>query len=81
MTLCRIVETYFEYMDAHPDADKFQALQDVHKGQINGYSHAITFNGNGKNVSHKTLMKRFKEDKTDFFSGGLSINQAWNGGQ
>lgn len=79
-TLCRIPEIYFEKLDEEPKTDKFQLLQDCHKGKYNGYSHAITFDGNGKNVSHETLMKRFSV-KEDLLKAPLAIYKSWNGSE
>jgi len=74
-----IPEIYFETMDKNPNADKFQALQDAHKtGRTSGHSHAVTYNGNGSNVSHKKLMDRFKE-KADIYNSRLAIHAAWKG--
>lgn len=77
-TMSTIPELYFQMMDADPDRDKFEAIQDAHKGPINGGSHAVTYKGNGSNVSRKALMDRFKS-KTDLHTGRIAIHTAWNG--
>lgn len=77
MSLNLIPEQFFTRVEKDPSTDKFQLLQDLHKSS-NGYSHAITYNGNGKNITRDFLMERFKV-KEDFHTAPLHIYKSWNG--
>lgn len=74
-----VPETYFNMMDKDPTLDKFQALQDAHKKCNTSGGHCVTYNGNGDNVSHKELMKRFDKHGDDLWEGTLRINECWGG--
>jgi len=74
-----VPERYFEMIDSDPSVDKFQALQTAHKqGSVSG-GHAVTFEGNGTNISHSALMKRFEKTSADLWDGDLAINNSWRG--
>lgn len=77
-TMSTIPEMYFQMMDADPNRDKFDAIQDAHKGPVSGGSHAITYKGNGNNVTRKRLMDTFKT-KENLHNSRISIHAAWRG--
>jgi hypothetical protein len=88
--ICYVPEVYFKIMDADPGFDKLEACQAAHKKVSKKYEfsndvyvnsgHMITFHGNGENIAHEDLMKRFSKAKVDLRdTGNLKINLNWNG--
>lgn len=90
--ICLIPEIYFQLMDEHPNADKFDMIQTAHKSnaiRLGGYSgansgHMLTYKGNGDNVDSQTLFERFDGEidvycgKPGQWSGSVNCNDKWN---
>lgn len=77
-SMSTVPEIYFNMMDADPLRDKFEAIQEAHRGPVNGGSHAVTYKGNGKSITREAIMKKFKA-KNNLRDGRIAIHAAWQG--